>query len=98
MAQIVAPPKRTCKQCGQGGQIIFRKCPKCGRRYLGNKMYGTVHSSRRGSELAGDSLLVDATAVAVEQGHLVHAGLPARTQHSEPEASPDACLVSLVAR
>ena len=43
MAQIVAPPKRTCKQCGQGGQIIFRKGPKCGRRYLGNKTYGTVH-------------------------------------------------------
>jgi len=43
MAQIVAPPKRTCKQCGQGGQIIFRKCTKCGRRYLGNKTYGTVH-------------------------------------------------------
>ena len=40
---IVAPPKRTCKQCGQGSQIIFRKCPKCGRRYMGNKTYGTVH-------------------------------------------------------
>jgi uncharacterized OB-fold protein len=43
MAQIVAPPKRTCKQCGQGGQIIFRKCPKCGRRYFGSKIHGTVH-------------------------------------------------------
>jgi uncharacterized OB-fold protein len=43
MAQIVAPPKRTCKQCGQGGQIIFRKCPKCGRRYLGSKTHGVVH-------------------------------------------------------
>lgn len=42
-SHIVAPPKRTCKQCGQSGQIIFRKCPKCGRRYLGNKTYGTVH-------------------------------------------------------
>lgn len=41
--QIVAPPKRTCKQCGQGGQIFLRKCPKCGRRYLGNKTFGTVH-------------------------------------------------------
>lgn len=40
---IVAPPKRTCKQCGQGGQIIFLKCPKCGRRYLGNKTYGATH-------------------------------------------------------
>jgi primosomal protein N' len=40
---IVPPPKRTCRHCGQGGQIIFRKCPKCGRRYLGNKTFGTVH-------------------------------------------------------
>jgi primosomal protein N' len=43
MAHIVAPPKRTCKQCGQGGQVIFRRCPKCGRRYLGSKTHGVVH-------------------------------------------------------
>jgi uncharacterized OB-fold protein len=42
-SHIVAPPKRTCKQCGQGGQILLRKCPKCGRRYLGSKTHGVVH-------------------------------------------------------
>jgi primosomal protein N' len=40
---IVPPPKRTCRYCGQGGQILFRKCPKCGRRYLGSKPFGAVH-------------------------------------------------------
>jgi lipopolysaccharide biosynthesis regulator YciM len=43
MAHIVAPPKRTCKQCGHGGQILFFKCPKCGRRYMGNKTFGATH-------------------------------------------------------
>jgi tRNA(Ile2) C34 agmatinyltransferase TiaS len=40
---IVKPPKHTCPHCGQGGQSLFRKCPKCGRRYLGNKPIGAVH-------------------------------------------------------
>jgi uncharacterized OB-fold protein len=41
--QIVAPPSRTCRHCGQGGQILFLKCKKCGRRYMGKRTYGGVH-------------------------------------------------------